>query len=172
MKWWGGLKRKHETFLHGKGISHIIAKRDWEGKWIKEFQGQRGIDIAYKLVEVIAKGLPEMQKNGRINIEHRGYIATLSRPEKWEKKLKRDEEWLLSGFRIEREGYRFILESAVENGGKVNPPLNASPFQDPAYHSYFSATLWPSSAGGSRTPDDENLTHLENEVNLGWLYDL
>ena len=40
--WWNNAGNRKELFSGGWGLSHIIAKRDWEGKHIVELEGQTG----------------------------------------------------------------------------------------------------------------------------------
>lgn len=113
LAWWKGLASRFELFSGGYGISHIIAKRDWEGKWIKEFQGQKGVDVALDMVRVIARG----------RIDKTGSKATLTMPGiSAGLELKRQaspggekgaEYWLITGFAHKKHGYKLILESVL-----------------------------------------------------------
>lgn len=171
LKWWNGLKNKLAIYRGGYGISHIIAKRDWEGQWIKEFIGQKGIDVAYRLIQVIAKGKPGEDK-GRKIITWKGVKAVLRRPPAKYRDVKKDEEWLLSGYYIAKEGYQFILESADGAAVESYPPLNASAislFQHtaPTYSPTF-GTHWQTGAANS----SKIINSIDESVNTGWLYDL
>jgi hypothetical protein len=96
--YWGISKGAPPNFRGSYGIAKIIAKRDWEGKHIRELLGQRGEDVVLKLVEVIAKGQvrkrygPPMGE--RVDIGFMGYTAVLSLH-----KEKREIVWLLSGWK-------------------------------------------------------------------------
>lgn len=89
----------------GHGISHILSKRDWEGEYIEEFIGQKGQEIAYKIVRAIAYG----------QIEDNGYTAVI----KWRglgvylrKRTKGGETyWLISGYYPPKHGYRYKPKS-------------------------------------------------------------
>ncbi|CQR74172.1 hypothetical protein SOV_22990 [Sporomusa ovata DSM 2662] len=90
-----GTPGKGKKFKSGSGVSHIIAKRNFEGK--------NGEDIARKLVEVIAHGkVGEVYgppKWERVNVSHDGHTAVLS--------LYKDgnlQTWLLTGWENNKEG--------------------------------------------------------------------
>ncbi|MCX8014041.1 MAG: hypothetical protein N3A02_07095, partial [Rectinema sp.] len=89
-----GTPGRGKKFKGGSGVSHIIAKRNSEGK--------NGEEIARNLVEVIAKGKisepygpPEWE---RVNVYHNGHTAVLS--------LYKDghiQTWLLTGWKNDKE---------------------------------------------------------------------
>lgn len=80
-----------EKFKHGYGIAHIIAKRDAENG--------DGLQVASKLIEVIAKGTDtdcqNSSNNGgeyRLRIHYAGYTAVVS-------SASNDKNaWLLTGW--------------------------------------------------------------------------
>lgn len=85
-----GVEGTGEKFKKGYGLSHIIAKRN--------FENNNGLQIANKLVEVIAKATEvETQtslqgtKNNRIKLKFDGYTAVLSQSEN-------GNHWLLTGW--------------------------------------------------------------------------
>ncbi len=49
-----GQKKKF-PFEGGYGISHIVAKRDWEGRYIDGLIGQKGIDAAKNAIKILLK---------------------------------------------------------------------------------------------------------------------
>jgi len=119
LKWWQGLKNKYGLFNGGYGVSHIIAKRDWEGKYIKEFSGQSGKDVALRLVSAIAKGRIAATPKQRVTIRFGLLDALLDR-----KYFDKEEVWLVSGLEIAGE-YKLIYESAGESSLKVTAPTYA-----------------------------------------------
>lgn len=169
--WWNHLKDKYSLFKKGYGISHIIAKRDWEGEFIKEFKGQRGEKVAYKLVEVIARGKP--RKDGQyMLLEHIGYRAILRKPPPKYIEVKKDEEWLLTGYKIETEGYEFIFESA--DGMALQTPPFKSPAAVAVLRHPIPTCLKPF---GTRqqavAANSGKIINPETDmVNMGWLLDL
>lgn len=112
LAWWRSLPNKLGLFQHGHGVSHIIAKRNWEGKWIKEFLGQKGEDLALLLVSVIARGRPE--KHGvKASITMPGYTVGLELRKQEGRKANDDiEYWLITGFAHKKKGYELIFESS------------------------------------------------------------
>lgn len=127
-EWWNGLKNKHGLFGGGYGISHIIAKRDWEGKHIKSLIGQKGEDVAMKMVDVIAKG--NITKSGqRVKIIDAEYEANLET-----KYYERERIWVLSGMRrIADDDYKIILESSGEHRFSTM----AMPYAPQNFNSHF-----------------------------------
>jgi hypothetical protein len=111
LNWWESLPNRYNLFKGGGGISHIIAKRDWEGLYIKKLLGQRGENVALKLVSVIAKGTITPPATGyRVSIVYGGYEAYLSK-----QKHGKDIVWLLSGMRqVADSDYQLIYESSGE----------------------------------------------------------
>ena len=108
LDWWNGLKNKFGLFAGGSGVSHIIAKRDWEGKYISSFSGQKGVAVALKLVEVIAKGGKHPSLKNKVSLTFDGYEATLALT-----RFQNDQVWLLSGFKdVAKEDYKLIYESS------------------------------------------------------------
>lgn len=85
----------------GYGVAHILAKRDWEGKYIEEFIGQKGIEVAYRIVTAIACG----------SISSRSMTAEI----KWQglgvylrKRMSGGETfWLISGYSLPEYGYKY-----------------------------------------------------------------
>lgn len=113
-----GTPGRGKNFKDGSGVSHIIAKRNAEGK--------DGKAIAMKMVEVIAKGTIG-EKYGppnweRVNITHDGYTAVLS--------LYRDENlqtWLLTGWEDDKEvsddsGMVHVTPEPTQSGPTLNRP--------------------------------------------------
>ena len=129
------------------------------------------MDIAYKLVEVIAKGHCETEGQYKLII-FGDYKAVLRRPRGKFKKEKRDEEWLLTGYQIEKAGYNFILESADSMAVK------SAPFKNPDQWSAdrFTMPTNPPPFGPRQRMGAANSELILGkdfyEVNLGWLYDL
>ena len=120
LTWWKGIKNKFGLFGGGYGVSHIIAKRDWEGKYIKEFKGQKGEDIALRLVDVVAKGnIVSPKGSKRITIRHGIMDAILD-----SKHFQDEQVWLVSGLEIAGE-YKLIFESSDDPGFKVMAPAYA-----------------------------------------------
>lgn len=94
----------------GYGIAHIIAKRNWEGKHIEEFLGQKGIDIAYKLVDVIAKGTAQTQ--GATALITNGQYKVILR----KRGSGKGQFWIITGYQVPENKYQMVFESAVGNG--------------------------------------------------------
>ena len=85
----GDPKRKFKT---GRGISHIIAKRNSENN--------DGLPVAKKIIEVLVYGEVEKinKEKNTVNIVMDGYRAVLALD--W---YGESLTWLLSGFKIENE---------------------------------------------------------------------
>lgn len=140
LEWWQSLPDRFALFGGGYGVSHIIAKRDWEGRWIKEFQGQKGEDVALKVVEVIARGRP-IKKGSQADIAFPGYVVSLRLDRTHSDEEK--EYWLITGFQTQEHGYKLILESADATGDdEPSCPTHTEPM-----HSRF---------GVGASCDDEN----------------
>ncbi|MBQ9405989.1 MAG: hypothetical protein IJU37_04525 [Desulfovibrio sp.] len=145
LKWWNKFttndERKKAPFYKGHGISHIIAKRDWEGEHIKEFKGQKGLDVALKLVEVIAKGTTGTTKEGKKNVTKDGYIAIFDKDTDASSLTDilptGQEYWVLSGFKIATQPYELLDElvlQSVDGHGGVDDPLRPLAECDNALH--------------------------------------
>lgn len=92
---WGSPGGKPPKFKRGYGISHIIAKRD--------FENGSGLKTVNKLIEVIAKGHIVARQEGlgssgepRVKLEYDNYTAVLS-------KYSDSNAWLLTGFENNEE---------------------------------------------------------------------
>lgn len=145
----------------GHGIAHIIAKRNWEGEYIEEFLGQKGIEVAYKLIQVIARGSLKIQGT-TAHIEWHGYLVILRK-----RKIEKQEYWLITGYEKPAK-YKYvpkserILESTGEWGGVDDPALH---LRISGLHS--TVQIWE-----RQTQAGRRLTVQKDEVNQGWLYDL
>lgn len=144
-EWWANLPGKtngqkgSRVFSGGRGVSHIIAKRDWEARWMDFFAGQSGEAVAFKCVEVIAKGKVTRQGARRI-ITWGETLVSLVPDSRWveSKELrasgkKREEFWILSGFEVvEDDGNYGIIESAGGAGvpRTLHRPTHTAPFAD------------------------------------------
>lgn len=94
---WGRKGNKQKSFAGGYGISHIIAKRNDEGKTDPTYKNQKGKDVALRLPIVIEKGTitKPYEKGRKRDIEFAGYKVIL--------RLDKDgksKKWVLSGFRM------------------------------------------------------------------------
>lgn len=171
--WWANLPGKtnaqkgHHVYAKGRGISHIIAKRDWEAKWIKRFAYQNGSKIAMDLVEIIAKG--NISESGsRRTITWGKLQVTLIADSRWveSKELRRngkkkEEFWVLSGFEVVDSDEEYgIFESADGTGGSSHPAR-------PTHTELFDAHCGVGAANSNKTIDI-----YSGSVNMGWLYDL
>lgn len=70
--WWNKDGNRKELFSGGWGLSHIIAKRDWEGKHIAELEGQTGKNFVLTTLPVMLSKMtiPTYAKNNdRITIK-------------------------------------------------------------------------------------------------------
>ncbi len=171
LNWWDHLKDKYSLFKKGYGISHIIAKRDWEGQFIKEFLGQKGMDVAYKMVDVIARG--KSRREGQyMFLEHAGYRAILRKPAPKYKEAKKDEDWLLTGYKINTSGYEFVFESA--DGMALQTPPFKSPAAVAVLRHPMPTCLKPSGTRQQAVAANFNkrISNNSHEVNIGWLLDL
>ncbi len=147
LEWWNSLKDKFSLFEGGHGVSHIIAKRDWEGKYIRGLLGQKGVSVASKLVEVIAKGHHQPSPKDKATIVIDGYAATLALT-----RFQNDQVWLLSGFKeVAKEDYNLIYESS----GVYSFSNMAKNY---AYNDY-------SGHQNMGAEDDQNLYHPNYDVN-------
>lgn len=95
--YYGTEGNANKKFKGGYGISHIVAKRDWEAENIPSLSNQKGIEVAKKMVEVIAKGdiIKVIENKSTIWIEYDEYIAVLSLQNNGNQEV-----WLLTGFKI------------------------------------------------------------------------
>ena len=207
IEWWANLPGKtnaqkgSHVFPKGRGISHIIAKRNWEAKWMKRFAGQSGTQIALELVEVIAKGT--ISSNGsRRTIIFGKMQVTLIADSRWiESKdarqagKKKEEYWVLSGFEVVDNDEEYgIFESADGTGGSSHParPMHTELFD--AYYGVGAANpnFEYADVDGSRVRQSilthtmptvtrnnvgaadplKNLINDSQKVNMGWFYDL
>ncbi len=109
---WGAPGKTHPDFKGGYGISHIIAKRDAEAG--------NGLDVAVKLVEVIAKGKLDKQvlQKDTVHITYDGYEAVLSKSRFGEK-----ETWLLTGWEINKPGASEEVSTAT-TATHINPTFS------------------------------------------------
>ena len=92
-----GAKRETQKkkFKGGYGISHIIAKRLWEGKHDPQFKGQKASMVVKKVLETVSKGKrANPEQTGNIQIDHEEYRAVLS-----PNMDGKTEHWLLTGFK-------------------------------------------------------------------------
>ncbi len=144
-EWWANLPGKtngqkgSKVFSGGRGVSHIIAKRDWEAKWMDSFEGQRGEDVAMKCVEAIARGVVSRQRAKR-TITYGKIVVSLVADSHWiesrelrAKGKKKEEFWVLSGFEIVDNDEEYgITESADEAGvpRTLHRPTHTAPFAD------------------------------------------
>ncbi|MBQ3172660.1 MAG: hypothetical protein IJB53_12260 [Mailhella sp.] len=144
-EWWANLPGKtngqkgRRVFSGGRGVSHIIAKRDWEAKWMDRFEGQSGREVALKCVEVIARGTVT-QKGARRIITFGKILVGLVPDSRWAeskelraKGKKKEEFWVLSGFEIVDNDEEYgITESADEAGvpRTLHRPTHTAPFED------------------------------------------
>ena len=101
LAWWNSFKtleeRKEAAFKSGHGLSHIIAKRDWEGEHIEQLHGQRGLDAALTLVQVIQNGAARDSKMDKV-IEKYGYLVVLRRA--YQNSLGNQDYWVWSGYKV------------------------------------------------------------------------
>lgn len=119
--------------MGGHGIAHIIAKRDWEGKHIQQFKGQKGADLIEKIVEAIAKGAVKI-KGLKAVIIWQGMEIALAK-----KGNKSAPYWLLTGYVKPTQGYTYILESAGEWGGVDDPARAPTHIRPTLYRPYVGA---------------------------------
>lgn len=163
-EWWANLPGKtngqkgSRVFSGGRGVSHIIAKRDWEAKWMDFFAGQSGEAVAFKCVEVIAKGRIHVEGHKRGIILGKWHVSLIP-DSRWiesrEARVggkRKEEYWLLTGFEVvEDDGNYGIMESAGETGGGSLPacPMHSMPLVP--RHSVGAADSWES-AGGAGVP--------------------
>lgn len=117
-KWWDSLssetERRAAPYKSGYGVSHIIAKRDWEGKHIKALLGQKGKDFVMSLVEVIARG-KKRAEGTRVILElvpkHiKVVLEKISEPNITEGKSA--ENWLISSYEILTSGNYQLVEDS------------------------------------------------------------
>ncbi len=107
-EWWEGLQNKYSLFKKGSGISHIVAKRNWEGRYIKGLKGQNGEQFALGLMKVIARGKVAKKTATRVTLKLGEIEAILSLS-----RYGRDEIWLLSGMKqLSGKDYDLIVESS------------------------------------------------------------
>lgn len=154
-KWQKSGRRPYDK--GGHGISHIIAKRDWENRHIQEFKGTiSGREFVYKLVDVIARG--EITSSSmKTVIKHDGIEAIL-----WRRESGKEIIWLITGYSVVEKGYQYVWESAVGIGGVDCP--------DPSLR--MNDDNWAGQTWERQTQTGKKVATRENEVNNGWLYDL
>jgi len=126
-EWWANLPGKtngqkgSKVFSGGRGVSHIIAKRDWEAKWMDRFEGQSGREVALECVEVIARGQITSERHKKAIIS--GNMKVTFVPDsRWvesrdvrAKGKKKEEYWLLSGIEMVADNdYGILLESSCD----------------------------------------------------------
>ena len=105
-KW--GVPGVGAKFKKGFGFSHIIEKRNAEGK--------NGIDTAYKVVEVVAKATDaDVQNSGhsgdgndRLRMYYDGYTVILS-------KDPDDNSWVLTGWENEKEAEAYATGEGYDS---------------------------------------------------------
>lgn len=152
----------------GHGISHIIAKRDWEGKYIKQFHGQSGQDIAFKVVEIVARG--EIYGLGKsaihATIKWNGYEVGLNR-----KSTGGGIYWVITGYEKPTSGYTYeALKTSSK--GVIESAGERSSFNDLTLRLRKPGLQLSVQAWERQTQASKRLALLEQEVNPGWLYDL
>lgn len=127
LEWWDALKNKKALFKKGFGFSHIIAKRNWEGKYIKELFGQKGIDVAKNVPEIIAKGR-KVKGDDAIVFNNQRVILKRTLPKY--RDVKSDQYWVVSSYEQEKEGYKLIFESAgATRSDEFSCPTHYGPTQ-------------------------------------------
>lgn len=139
-EWWANLPGKtngqkgSRVFAGGRGVSHILAKRDWEAKWMDRFAGQNGREVALKCVEVIAKGRIHAEGHKRSVIFGKWYVSLIpdSRWSESRKKRaqgkKKEESWILTGFEVVENDEEYgILESVDAMGSRAHHPHSMHP---------------------------------------------
>lgn len=173
IQWWAKVPGKtnaqkgSHVFAKGRGISHIIAKRDWEAKWMKHFAGQSGSQIAMDLIEVIAKG--NISNNGSRRIITWGKLqVTLIADSRWVESRelrrsgkKKEEFWVLSGFEVVENDEEYGIFESADGTGSSSHPLR------PTHTGIFDAHRGVGAANPNKIINSNS-----GEVNLGWLYDL
>lgn len=153
--WWNGLgqKEKKRLFSSGKGVSHIVAKREWEGKYIKALKGQTGKSIAFEIVKTLAEGHVIKTAGERALVIAGKYQAALALTRYEKATGEKEEVWLLSGMEIvEDKDYDLIFESS-----------GSSRFsQIESRDTHFGATLSRPEVGA----DDSRPAHA-GKINIG-----
>lgn len=120
-EWWDNLgseeNQRSAPFRGGGGLSHIIAKRDWEGKWIRSLLGQKGKDLAYSLVQAIAQGR-KSTKGNKVILEYTPTNIRVILERKRANDMKTGvsaDNWLVSSYEIVPSGkYEMIGKGADE----------------------------------------------------------
>lgn len=89
----------NNNFKKGYGISHIVAKRNYEAKNSTDNK-EKGVDVAKKLIDVIINGeiVKTIKSKETVHIEKDGYEAVLSLD--WHKNKI---TWLLTGYKIKKD---------------------------------------------------------------------
>lgn len=144
-EWWANLPGKtngqkgSKVFSGGRGVSHILAKRDWEGKWMNRFAGQSGESVAFKCVEVIARGKVTRQGARRI-ISLGKTLVSLVPDSRWiesrEARVKgkrKEEYWLLTGFDVVEDDDNYGIMESADGAGvprTLHRPTHTAPFAD------------------------------------------
>lgn len=117
-KWWNSFsseaERRAAPYKNGYGVSHIIAKRDWEGQHIKALLGQKGKDFVMSLIEVIAKGKKRTERT-RIILEFVPKHIKVVLEKSSEANIaegKSAENWLISSYEILTSGNYQLIEDS------------------------------------------------------------
>lgn len=207
-KWWATLPGKtnaqkgSKVYAGGRGVSHIIAKRDFEAKWMHYFKGQNGIDVAMRCIEVIAKGNVKTVRQkreitlGKMRVSLVADSRWIESKEARAQGKKKEEFWLLSGFEIiDKDDDYGIFESAGVDGSRVRQsiPMHIMPtvtrhnvgatdsiesagewggVGDPALHLRISGLHSTVQTWERQTQADKRVTIQSQQVNIGWVYDL
>lgn len=123
-KWWHDLPteadRRGAPFRNGWGLAHIIAKRDWEGKWIRGLLGQKGKDLAYSLVQAIAQGRKSTKDNKIILEYNPTNIRVILERKRENNKVTgiSADNWLVSSYELVASGkYEIIGKEVDERNG-------------------------------------------------------
>ena len=170
-EWWANLPGKtngqkgSRVFSGGRGVSHIIAKRDWEAKWMDRFEGQSGREVALKCVEVIARGSIQSEARKKV-ITFKNWRVTLIADSRWAesrearaKGKKKEEFWVLTGFEIVDKDEEYgITESADVMGSRVHQPHPTHIMPTVTRHDVGAANSLESAVGhGSATHQSEGM---------------
>lgn len=148
LDWWNSFdnanERRKTPFMSGFGVLHIVAKRDWEGEHIEQLKGQKGIEVAKLLVEVVLRGVAR-NEHGRKLVSHRGYTAILERQAETSNPnlnvLLGQDVWVVSGYRDTNGLYELRKDLILEYAGE------RSSVADHKATIYAASTGEPSNAG-------------------------
>lgn len=148
----------------GHGIAHIIAKRDWEGKYIEEFLGQRGEEIVKRLVICIARGSLITKTTKAAKLFWREIEIFLGKRE-----IKGEQFWLITGYLIPTQGYQYkpSIEKAIFEfaGERASVTDHTTRLRMNGLHGFVQTRE-------RQTQSENSLYKSGYEVNVGWLYDL